>query len=62
VILKYKCKAENDKYCKDIEVGCFLFKEQLAKRLKITHQSKTDDGTLNCYFDVRVNMNIINEN
>jgi len=61
VIIKYQCKSKEDTYCKDVEVGCFLFKEQLAKRLKIVHQSLTDQNILNCYFDVRVDMNIVNE-
>jgi len=61
VILKYKCEGEKDKFCKDPEIGCFLFKEQLAKRLKVAYQSLGEEGILNCYFDVRVNMNIVNE-
>lgn len=56
VILKWKCEGENDKYCKDQEVGCFLFKEKLAKKLKLIHHSLTDSKTvLNCYFDIQKN-------
>ncbi len=52
VILKWKCEGKNDKYCQDSEVGCFLFKEKLARRLKLVHNSITDKKYLNCYFDI----------
>lgn len=61
VRIHYKCLKNDKKYCKDAEVGCFLFKEQLAKRLKLVHNSLGDDGILKCYFDVRVDMNITDE-
>lgn len=61
VILHHRCEPSNDKYCEDSEVGCFLYKEQLAKRLKVAHQSISDDKILKCYFDVRVNMNLDSE-
>ncbi len=59
VIIKWQCQGREDKYCKDPEVGCFLFQEKLAKRLKIIHQSMTDKKYLNCYFDVRKNSKLI---
>ena len=52
VLLKYKCETKNDRYCKDKEIGCYLFKEQLAKRLKISHQS-LNQNILSCYFDIK---------
>ena len=55
VILKWECEGKNDKYCKDVEVGCFLFKEKLAARLKLAHSSLTDKKYLNCYFDTQKN-------
>jgi len=55
VVLKWECESKSDRYCKDIEVGCFLFKEKLARRLKLVHQSLTDGKYLNCYFDTQVN-------
>lgn len=54
VILKWKCEGETDRYCKDKDVGCFLFKEVLARRLKLAHHS-LQNGELNCYFDTQVN-------
>jgi hypothetical protein len=62
VILKWKCEDQLDKYCKDPEVGCFLLREKMARRLKLAHKSLTDDGkVLNCYFDTQknsINLNI----
>ncbi len=56
VILKWQCEGKTDKYCQDEEVGCFLFKEKLARRLKIAHQSlSSDKKTLSCYFDNQFN-------
>ena len=55
VIIKYGCEGKADQYCKDAEIGCFLLKEKLAKRLKISHQSVTDKKVLNCYFDIGTN-------
>ncbi len=54
VIIKWQCEGDKDLYCKDIEVGCFLFKEKLARNLKLVHKSLTDNKTiLNCYFDTQ---------
>ena len=53
VTLKYKCKMKNDEYCQDKEVGCYLFQEKLAKRLRLVHSSLMQQGThqvLNCHF------------
>lgn len=55
VILKWECEGESDQYCKDKEVGCFLFKEKLAYRLKLVHASLTEKKFLNCYFDTNEN-------
>ena len=52
VIIKWQCEGKQDRYCKDVEIGCFLFKEKLARRLKIVHQSLTDEKVLNCYFGI----------
>lgn len=54
VIIKWECEGKDDKYCKDVEIGCFLFKEILARRLKLAHSS-LEDSVLNCYFDTQVN-------
>lgn len=53
VRIKYQCDSGNDKYCKDKEIGCYLFQEKLAKRLKTAHASIiTEQGRkiLNCHF------------
>lgn len=56
VILKWKCEGKTDKYCKDPEIGCFLLKEKMARRLKLAHRSLTDKKSyLNCYFDTQKN-------
>ena len=55
VVLKWQCEGKEDKYCKDEEVGCFLFKEKLAARLKLAYSSITDNKYLNCYFDTQQN-------
>jgi hypothetical protein len=56
VILKWKCEGKLDKYCKDPDVGCFLLKEKMARRLKLAHKSLTENGKiLNCYFDTQKN-------
>lgn len=55
VIIKWECEGATDKYCKDIDLGCFFFKEKLARRLKLAHKSLTDGKILNCYFDTQVN-------
>ena len=60
VVIKYECEGKADRYCKDVDMGCFLFKEMLARRLKLAHQSLTDNQLkdkkfLNCYFDSQVN-------
>ena len=61
VIIKYSCEGKKDRFCEDAEIGCFLIKEKLARRLKISHQSLTDSVTpsenkvLNCYFDIGTN-------
>ncbi len=55
VILKWQCEGKNDKYCQDIDIGCFLLKEMLARRLKLVHKSLTDGKYLNCYFDTQKN-------
>lgn len=57
VIFKYECQSKDDRYCKDVEIGCFLFKEQLAKRLKIIHQSLSEN-ILSCYFGLKPDMNL----
>lgn len=54
VVLKWECEGKSDRYCQDQEVGCFLFKELLASRLKLAHHSLTG-GQLNCYFDTQAN-------
>ena len=54
VLLKWQCEGKEDKYCKDEEIGCFLMKEKLAKRLSISHQSlDKETQTLKCYFDAQ---------
>lgn len=61
VVIKWECEGKEDKYCKDPDIGCFLFKEKLARRLKLIHQSVTDKKHLNCYFDIKreeLNLNI----
>lgn len=56
VILKYKCEGAKDKYCLDSEIGCFMLKEKLAKRLKTVHDSLTDNKKiLNCYYEIGSN-------
>jgi hypothetical protein len=55
VIIKWECEGKEDNYCKDIDVGCFLFKEKLARRLKLVHKSLTENKYLNCYFDTQKN-------
>ncbi len=55
VILKWQCEGKKDPYCKDIDIGCFLFKEKLARRLKLVHKSITDEKFLNFYFDTQKN-------
>ena len=55
VVIKWECEGKKDRYCRDSEIGCFLFKERLAKRLKLVHQSITDKKYLNCYFDHQQN-------
>lgn len=61
VIIKYGCEGKKDRFCKDAEIGCFLLKEKLARRLKISHQSLTEIDSssqkkaLNCYFDIGTN-------
>lgn len=56
VILKYKCEGAKDKLCLDSEIGCFLLREKLAKRLKTVHESLTDNKTiLNCYYEIGFN-------
>jgi hypothetical protein len=61
VIIKYECEGVEDQFCKDAEIGCFLLKEKLARRLKISHQSITNIDSpskkkaLNCYFDIGKN-------
>ncbi len=52
VVVKYECEGNKDKYCNDVEVGCFLIKEKLAMRLKIAHQSLLQNKVLNCHFDI----------
>lgn len=54
VILKWQCEGNSDPYCKDIDIGCFLFKEKLARRLKLVHKSLDSGKYLNCYFDAPV--------
>lgn len=54
VIVKWQCNSMNDFYCKDKEIGCYHFKENLASRLKLVHSSITKSNQkdiLNCYFD-----------
>lgn len=54
VIIKYQCEGKQDKYCIDSEMGCFMLGEKLAKRLKVSHDSKTEeDKYLNCYFEIK---------
>ncbi|MFT6632428.1 MAG: hypothetical protein ACJAS4_002391 [Bacteriovoracaceae bacterium] len=55
VIVKWECEGKDDRFCKDIEIGCFLFKEKLARRLKLVHKSLTENKYLNCYFDTQKN-------
>jgi hypothetical protein len=55
VILKYECEGKKDRFCVDAEIGCFLLKEKLARRLKISHQSLSNKKILNCYFDIGTN-------
>ena len=55
VILKWECEGKKDRYCRDPDIGCFLFKEKLARRLKLVHQSLTEEKYLNCYFDTQKN-------
>lgn len=53
VQIKYLCESKKDKYCKDKEIGCYLFQEKLAKRLKTAHASIIKEGSkrfLNCHF------------
>lgn len=53
VRIKYQCEGPKDKFCKDKEIGCYLFQEKLAKRLKTAHASIIkENGTrfLNCHF------------
>ena len=53
VIIKYACEGNKDKLCLDSEIGCFLLREKLAKRLQTTHDSLTEDKKfLNCYFEI----------
>lgn len=55
VVIKWECEGSQDKYCKDLDIGCFLFKEKLARRLKLVHKSLTEKKFLNCYFDTQKN-------
>ena len=53
VRVQYQCEGAKDKFCKDKEIGCYLFQEKLAKRLKTAHASIIkEDGKrfLNCHF------------
>lgn len=51
VLLKWDCRKDNQKYCKDKELGCYHFQQIFAKRLKLVHSSL--DGELSCYFDIK---------
>lgn len=61
VHIKYQCEGKADQYCKDKEIGCYLFQEKLAKRLKLTHSSLMKHGsqkrTLNCHFTPKYGKN-----
>ena len=59
VILKWSCEGESDRFCRDKDIGCFYFKELLARRLSLVHHS-LNDGVLNCYFDTEVNTITLN--
>lgn len=61
VIIKWECEGKKDKYCKDKDIGCFLFKEKLARRLKLAHGSLVDNKYLNCYYDTQVNTIELNQ-
>lgn len=53
VRIKYECESKSDKFCEDKEIGCYLFQEKLAKRLKTAHSSLISSGKkriLNCHF------------
>ena len=53
VVIKYACEGKNDKHCLDSEIGCFMLREKLAKRLQTTHDSFTENKKyLNCYFEI----------
>lgn len=53
VVIKYACDGKDDKHCLDSEIGCFMLREKLAKRLQTTFDSFTDNKKyLNCYFEV----------
>lgn len=58
VIVKYECSKEDfDKYCKDKELGCFLIKEKMAKRLSLAH-SGLEKKILSCYFGIRDSLSL----
>ena len=51
VILKWQCQ-KNDRFCQDLDIGCYLFKEKFARRIKLIHSSFTEEKKfINCYFD-----------
>lgn len=53
VVFKYECQTKSDTYCDDKTIGCFMIKEDFAKRLKLIHSSILKNGqksTLNCNF------------
>ena len=52
VVIKYECEGKEDKFCQDVEIGCFLIREKLAMRLKLAHRSLTQEKYLNCHFDI----------
>lgn len=56
VTLKYKCEGSRDKLCQDPDIGCFHLREKLAKRLKATHSSLTDNKFLNCHFETGIDL------
>lgn len=56
VRVKWQCDGKQDFYCRDKELGCFYFKEQLANRLTLVHASLIYGKVLNCYFDRSVDI------
>ena len=57
VMFKYSCEKDGSQKCEDSSIGCYIFRDILAVRLKIVHHSFITDEkgrkVLTCYFQTR---------